>query len=235
MDDETLVFVHSPLVGPLTWRAVADRFTAAGRRTRLPDLTGAIAGPAPYLPRIAAAVTEVADQAGAPIVLIGHSGAGPLLPGIAGAVGVPVRALVYVDAGLPYPGQTWFERAPADLVAHLRDLASDGSLPPWHEWFPADALAGLLPDPELRDRFTAELVSLPLDYFNERMPPADWSGPAGYLLLSEAYRGDATRATGRGLPVVEQVIDHLAMLTAPDPVTAALRELLATLETTPDR
>jgi hypothetical protein len=229
-DDETLVFVHSPLVGPLTWRAVADRFAAAGRRTELPDLTGALAGPAPYLPRIAAAVTEVADPAGAPIVLIGHSGAGPLLPGIAAAVGVPVHALVYVDAGLPYPGQTWFERAPADLVAHLRGLASGGSLPPWHEWFPADAVAGLLPEPALRDRFTAELVSLPVDYFNERMPPADWSGPAGYLLLSEAYRDDATRAAGRGMPVVERIRDHLAMVTAPDPVTAALRELLAALD-----
>jgi pimeloyl-ACP methyl ester carboxylesterase len=229
-DDATLVFVHSPLVGPLTWRAVADRFTAAGRRTLLPDLTGAMAGPAPYLPRIAATVAEAADPAGAPVVLIGHSGAGPLLPGIASALGVPVRALVYVDAGLPYPGQTWFERAPADLVAHLRGLASGGSLPPWHEWFPADAVAGLLPDPPLRDRFTAELGPLPLDFFDEPMPAADWSGPAGYLLLSEAYRDDVTRAAGRGMPVVERLSDHLAMVTAPAPVTAALRELLAALD-----
>lgn len=233
MDDATLLFVHSPLVGPLTWRAVAEHLTAAGRRCLLPDLAGAMTGPAPYLPRIAAAVAAAADPAGAPIVLIGHSGAGPLLPGIADTVGGPVQALVYVDAGLPYPGQTWSERAPAGLVAHLRGLAGDGWLPPWHQWFPPDALVGLLPDPQLRERFVAELAKLPVDYFSERTPLVDWSGRAGYLLLSEAYRDDLNRAAERGLPVAEHHSHHLAMLTAPEAVAAALSELLAGLSPAP--
>lgn len=230
MDESLLVFVHSPLVGPLTWRAVADRFTTTGRRPPLvPNLTPAMAGPAPYQPRLVRAVAEVADPAGQPVVLIGHSGAGPLLPSIAEALRVPVQALLYVDAALPYPGQTWFERAPDDLVAHVRGLARDGWLPRWHEWFPPDALPQLLPDPRQREAFTAELRPLPLGYFQERMPAATWLGPAGYLLLSDAYRDDAAQAADQGMPVVERISDHLAMVTAPDQVATALRELLAAL------
>jgi pimeloyl-ACP methyl ester carboxylesterase len=227
--DHALVLVHSPLVGPLTWRAVADRFTVDGQRTVVPDLTGAMAGPAPYQPRIASAVAAVADPLGVPVVLIGHSGAGPLLPGIAATLAVPVLALVYVDAGLPYPGQSWFERAPQELAAHLRDLESDGWLPPWHEWFPPAALAEALPDPELRARFTGELSRLPMRYFEEPTPTADWPGPAGYLLLSEVYRDDARRAAALGMPVVERLDHHLALVTSPAVVVAGLRELIAAL------
>jgi pimeloyl-ACP methyl ester carboxylesterase len=226
--DHVLAFVHSPLVGPLTWQAVADRFASDGLRTAVPDLTGAMAGPAPYQPGLAQAVAGAVDPLGVPAVLIGHSGAGPLLPGIAAALAVPVRALVYVDAGLPYPGQTWFERAPGELVAHLRGLASgDGWLPPWHEWFPPGSLAELLPDPELRARFTEDLSRLPAAYFEERMPAADWSGPGAYLLLSEAYRDDADQAAARGMPVAERPTHHLAMLTSPDLVASGMRDLLA--------
>ena len=229
MTGSGLVFVHSPLVGPLTWRAVAERCAASGWPVAVADLTTAMAGPAPYQPRVAAAVARAAAGPGGPVVLVGHSGAGPLLPGVAAAVGVPVRALVYVDAGLPQPGRTWFDTAPPQLTDHLRSLARDGAVPPWHEWFAPETLAALLPAPGLRAEFTSELVPVPLDYFQERAGPAVWSGPAGYLLLSEGYRGDATRAAAQGMPVVEHPSHHLAMLTAADQVAAALRELLGVL------
>jgi pimeloyl-ACP methyl ester carboxylesterase len=224
------VFVHSPLVGPLSFQPVADLLAAGGERVAVADLTGAMAGPPPYQPRIADAVAEAAEPAGAPTVLIGHSGAGPLLPGVAARLAVPVRALVYVDAGLPYPGHSWFETAPPDLVARLRGLTAGDRLPPWHTWFPADVLDTLLPEPALRERFTSQLGPLPLDYFREPTPPQGWSGPAGYLLLSEAYREDATRAAGAGVPVLERISHHLAMLTSPEVVAGAVRDLLAAAE-----
>ena len=229
MTDPVLVFVHSPLVGPLTWRAVADRFDADGWRTAVPDLSAAMAGGGPYRPAVEQRVRDAAAGAGGPVVLIGHSGAGPLLSGIAATSPVPVRGLVYVDAGLPYPGRSWFQTAPRQLVEHLRQLEVDGWLPPWHEWFPAGAVATLLPEARLRERFTAQLRPLPVAYFQEPMPAATWPGPAGYLLLSEAYRDDATRAASLGMPVVELPSDHLAMVTAPAAVATALRDLLAAL------
>lgn len=224
-----LVLVHSPLVGPLTWRAVADRFAGTSRPVAVPDLTGALRGPGPHQPRIAQAVAGAAGPLRHPVVLVGHSGAGPLLPGIAAALPVPVRALVYVDAGLPAPGRSWFQTAPAELVDQLGELAADGWLPPWHEWFPPAALAELLPDPRLRERFTAELSPLPLALFQEPAPDLDWPGPAGYLLLSETYRADAEQAAGLGAPVLERVSHHLAMLTSPGTVATALDELLTAL------
>jgi pimeloyl-ACP methyl ester carboxylesterase len=231
MTDQALVFVHSPLVGPSTWRSVAQRCAADGWTTAVADLTRAMAGPPPYQPELAAAVAQVADPLHRPVVLVGHSGAGPLLPGIAAELSVPVRALVYVDAGLPYPGRSWFEAAPAQLVDRLAGLAADGWLPAWHEWFEPEVLAAVLPERRLRDEFTAELDRLPLAYFQEPMSPATWPGAAGVLLLSEGYRGDAVVAEAQGLTVVEHRSHHLAMLTDPDEVASALREVLAQLLT----
>ena len=139
----TLVLLHSPLVGPLTWRAVAARLPGAVT----PDLSGAVTH-ASIAERVAARLED-----DGPVVLVGHSGAGPLLPRIARTVRQPVAALIYVDSVLPHPGQSWIQNAPADLVDHLRGLARDGVLPPWNEWFDPAALAELLPDDEMRAAF----------------------------------------------------------------------------------
>lgn len=88
-----------------------------------------------------------------------------MVPGIAAALAPPVHALLYVDAGLPHPGQSWWQTAPPELTVHLTTLAVDGQLPPWPEWFPPEVLTELLPDPQLRARFLAEPVSLPMAYF----------------------------------------------------------------------
>jgi hypothetical protein len=57
-----------------------------------------------------------------PAILIGHSGAGPLLAA-AGAIIGQARGYIFVDAGLPAPGQTWMETVPPDLAA---PVAGDG-------------------------------------------------------------------------------------------------------------
>jgi len=223
-----LVLLHSPLVGPLTWRAVAAELEAAGIPTVVPSL----AGHSDHAGIIEAVVEQVSTgREATPIVLVGHSGAGPLLPAIADAVTAinsgTVEALIYVDAGLPRPGRTWFDDAPSDLAGHLRERVSDDDLlPPWDEWFGADTLADLLPDSALRRSFIAELPRLPLAYFTEPAPAATWSGPAGYLLLSEAYRHEAERMRHAGVSLVTYLSDHLAMLTHPAPVAAALRNLV---------
>lgn len=227
-----LVFVHSPLVGPSTWGAVADLFEAGGRRTVVPDLTVVWDGDGPYHPAIARRVREDLDHVEGKVVVVGHSGAGPLLPGIAAESPAPVQALVYVDAGLPRPGRSWFDAAveeAGELADQLTGMVTDGRLPPWHEWFPPESVAGLLPDAALRESFTAEVPRLPVAYFQEPTSPATWSGPAGYLLLSEAYRDDAARAGAQGVTVAEYRGDHLSMVTAPEEVAAKLGDLLELL------
>jgi hypothetical protein len=170
-----LVLLHSPLVGPLSWRPTAD---------------------------------DVAE-----------------------ATDAPVAAAGFVDAILPHPGATWFDSAPAALGEQLRGLARHGRLPPWHQWFPQDAVSELLPDERLRRRFIAELPRVPLAYFEEAAPEVtDWpSAPCGYLQLSAAYDGEAREAERRGWLVVGEPADHLAMLTRPAVVASVLNRLVKTL------
>ncbi|MPZ61504.1 MAG: alpha/beta fold hydrolase [Propionibacteriales bacterium] len=223
-----MVLIHSPLVGPLTWRAVARSLEAEGRTAVVPDLTAAVANGPPYEPALRAAVAAAVEHAapGKPLVLVGHSAAGPLLPGIADRIGATVRGVVYVDSVLPHPGESWFDRAPDELAAHVRALAEDGVLPPWHEWFEPGAVDELLRDPELRREFVAEVPRLPLTYFEERRSGSGWVGPSAYLLLSDVYRDEAARAGALGMPVLERLGHHLAMLTEPEVVGAALQRLL---------
>jgi hypothetical protein len=240
-----LVLVHSPLVGPLTWEPVAERLRRAGRVVVVPSLAGVIDGGPPYCRRLARRVAdEVAGAcAGSRVMLAGHSGAGGLLPAIAEAIAgrgedgtAPgkdgmepgtVCGAIFVDAILPHPGQTWFETAPASLGEHLIGLARGGRLPRWNEWFPAEALAALLPEAGLREQFVAELPELPLAYLHETAPQVACWPPAqsAYLRLSEPYDEFADEADRLGWTVRREDSDHLAMLTQPDRMAAVLGQL----------
>ena len=101
----------------------------------------------PYYPKYATAAAAAVDGTSGPVVVVGHSAAGALLPAIAEAVGDRTRGAVFVDAMLPQPGRSWFDTAPPGLEAQLRGLADHGLLPPWHEWFPPGSLEALVPDP----------------------------------------------------------------------------------------
>jgi hypothetical protein len=233
-----LVLLHSPLVGPLTWQPAATSLRAAGYHVTVPSLTGVLDSGPPYYRKLAGRVAETIRQA-APagagaVVLIGHSGAGALLPAAAQATGTPVAAAVFVDAILPHPGASWFQTAPPALREQLFGLARDGRdgrLPAWHQWFPPDAVTGLLPEEDLRRRFIAELPRLPLAYFEEPAPVVDgWPlACCGYLRLSGAYDGVADQAERHGWLVVREPADHLAMLTRPAAISGLLDRLVKAL------
>jgi hypothetical protein len=224
-----LLLVHSPLVGRATWDRVAASLAGHGYEVGVPDLTGTVAEGPPYCQRQAEVIAGSAS--GRPAVLIGHSGAGALLA-TAGSIIDQVLGYIFVDAGLPAPGQTAMETMPPDLAAQLRDLAdARGWLPPWPQWFGDEALAELIPDTDTRRHFTAGCPRLPLAMFEEVQPPTPhWpDAPAAYLQLSEAYGDQATRAQELGWPVTEQMSHHLAPLTDAAIVAESLRELLGQL------
>jgi hypothetical protein len=224
-----LLLVHSPLVGSASWDLVAADLAGRGYQVSIPDLTGTVAAGPPYCSRQAEVIARGAS--GQPTILIGHSGAGPLLAA-AGAIVGAVQGYVFVDAGLPIPGKTWMETVPSDLAAQVRAMADDhGWLPPWPRWWGEEALAGLIPDPGTRRRFADGCPPLPLAMFEEVHPPVPrWpDAPAAYLLLSEAYQDQAARARELGWPVTEQASHHLALLTAPGLVAGSLHDLLGRL------
>lgn len=222
-----LVLVHSPLVGCGTWGPVASGLAGDGYAVAVPDLAGTVAAGPPYHLRQARVIAGCA--AGQPVILIGHSRAGPLLATAGTMLGEIVRGYVFVDARLPAPGRSWLETVQPGLAARLREMAGPrGWLPPWPQWWAEEELAALLPDPAIRQHFAAGCPRLPMAMLEEVHPPAPgWpTAPGGYLQLSEAYAGDAARARELGWPVRQQLSHHLALLTEPGKVAREIRQLI---------
>jgi pimeloyl-ACP methyl ester carboxylesterase len=229
--DALIVLLHSPLVGPLTWRAVADQIFSEVAEVIVPDFSAVFRTSPPFNSKIAAAAAATVEEANHPgsIILVGHSMGGLLVPGIMQTLKRPVAGAIFVDSELPRPGASWFDQSPPALAEQLRALAKNGHLPPWHRWFPEEALTAMVPDADLRQRFTADTPELPLSYFEEPFPGVStWADQikCGYILLSEPYQTAADTAEENGWPVIRLNLDHLAIMTRPETVISALLSVL---------
>lgn len=217
------VLVHSPSVGPSTWDPVARELAAAGREVRVPSLLNVCSGDPPFWPRVAGAVRDDLDAhapAGTPVALVAHSNAGLFLPVIRAGLGRPVTASVFVDAGLPArSGST--PVAPPDFLEFLRPRAVDGVLPRWTDWWDEADVAPMFPDPATRRTIVEEQPTLPLSYYEQRIPvPEGWDDhPCSYLLFGPAYEDAAAEARARGWRVAHLPGEHLHQVV--DPVRTA--------------
>jgi hypothetical protein len=142
-----------------------------------------------------------------------------------------VAGYLFVDAALPHPGRSRLDAMPALFADQLRELARDGWLPAWPEWFGPEAMQELIPDSGLRAAFIAGCPPLPMALFEEPMPEAPgWpDAPCAYLRLSEAYDDAANDAEANAWPVARLGGHHLSMLTDPEPASMAITGLLARL------
>jgi pimeloyl-ACP methyl ester carboxylesterase len=221
------VLIHSPLVGPSTWLPVARELERRGRRALVPSLLAAATAPVPQWRRCVEIVRAATSGVSDPVVLVGHSGGGLLLPAIAHAVAPEVVRLIFVDSGVPARrGET--PLATQEFLEQLRSLAIDGVLPPWSSWWGENAMAELVPDEATRAPLVRELPSLPLSYFEQRSPsPPDWDRvECAYLLFSDGYREQAVEARDRGWRFEEiSGAQHLHTVVDPVAVTDALLRL----------
>jgi len=222
------VLLHSPLLGPAAWRPVAAELARRGQVVEAPAwprLSG-------LADRFYAGLTDgLAARLGSaePLLLVAHSGAGALAPALAERLTGRVAGVIFVDAILPHPRHSWFDTAPAEMRERLRRGAVMGELPAWDAWWPPAALERLVPEDGLREGLLAELEPLPLAYFEEPAPAAGFAGPTAYLQLSGAYDAEGKIAGRYGWPLVRLPLHHLAMLTHPEPIAAALESLAARL------
>lgn len=180
-----------------------------------------------YVARIADAIKS------GDVTLVGHSGAGVLLP-FAAAEARPRRVgYVFVDAGLPPLSGSTLDEPPVLKAAGIEwngrpsfadRVEADGFLPPWHAWWGDDGMARLVPDADRRETVTADVPRLPLAFYDQgRVVPANWaSAPAGYVLLSDVYRVWADGARSYGWPVEEVPGTHLELVNRPAEVAAAI-------------
>jgi len=101
MSSYTFILIHSPLVGPYTWRPVANVLQARGHTAIVPKLLDNPHATNPYWQQEVASVIDQLDvqTLQAPVILVAHSGAGVLLPAIRHAINHPISLCIFVDAG----------------------------------------------------------------------------------------------------------------------------------------
>ncbi len=214
------ILVPSPVVGPSTWRWVAETLAVRGHRVTVPAVSQAITSLGwEAFARSVAAQTGEEDHA----IVVGHSGAGPLLPQIQARAAWEADAVIFVDAAVP-PKRGEAELVPGWFLADLRAMARDGLLPPFSDWFGPGVMKELIPDEEKRATVCGELPRLPVSFFESRVPvPRGWaSARCGYVQLSEPYAAEAAEAASRGWPVLQRPGTHLDIVTRPVLITDAI-------------
>jgi hypothetical protein len=219
-----IVLVHAPLVGPSMWRWVAQNLASRGVEVVVPHLRLDTSAEDPFDQLVSKAASDVVSDE---VVLVGHSGAGLLLPFIAEASSSRSARFVFVDAGLP-PLEGRVEPASEEFRTFLRSHAdATGVLPPWHTWWGPEGMQWLVPDEQRRAIVTADIPQLPLSYFDS-VPevPRNWAArAAGFVLLSELYRVWADQARALGWNAVELFGTHLELVNRPEDVAEAIMDV----------
>jgi hypothetical protein len=227
-----MVLLHSPLVGVQSWGTLPE----ALRRGGMDAVAVAVDGDdrAPFAERyVGGAVAGVLGAGGLaePLVLVGHSGAGPLLGAVGNglrAVGRPAGGYLFCDAGLPEAGANRLDLLAAEdsemAAAFWAELERGGRFPTWSD---AD-LELVVPDPAARAALVGSLRPRGLAFFTEPLPAAaGWpDAPCGYLRLSAVYDRWAEAAAAMGWPTGWLDAGHFHPLVDPDGVAAALLGLV---------
>ena len=239
LDDSTcvaaqLVFVHSPLLGPESWLPVSTVIARLGWDVALPELRDN--GHVPYWRQHVDSVLAGLRNGTSELVLVAHSGAGPLLGAVAHELGERIRALLFVDAGLPEDGLSRLQMLRAETGDAFSDtfqahLEAGGRYP---EWSDRD-LAAIVSDAATRAAILRSQRPRTLDFWSEEIAaPGGWKArPCGYLRLSDGYSRPMRTARKLEWPVVERITSHFALMTNPATVADDLQSLLRKLGLTP--
>jgi len=217
------VLIHSPLVGPLTWKLVAEEMQQKGIEAIVPILKDSPDSKEPFWKQHADSVSRSLKHIpeDRPVTLVAHSGAGPLLPVIRGSIPNLVHAYVFVDAGLPGEEATRLDLMRSEDSDWAKEfqiyLEAGGRFPNWS----SDDLQEIIPDESLREQMVAEIQPRALDFFTEPIPRfKGWPDAACvYILFSEPYQGAAIQARQLGWSTYELEAGHFHMLVEPTMVT----------------
>ncbi len=223
------VLIHSPLVGPLTWSRVAQELRQRGYAVSLPHLTDSDDVPLPYWEQEAASAARYISEVplDASLVLVAHSGAGPILPAIRRAIGHQVQAHLFVDAGIPRDRATRLDLMALESQERAQKfrehLAEGGTFPNWTD----DELRDILPDSQTRHALLSELNPRGRRFFDEPIPafPGWDNTPCGYIQFSAAYASQCKQAREKGWLVKELPGGHFHMLVKPAAVADAIVEM----------
>lgn len=217
----SFALIHSPLVGPTTWSQIA---AVLDRPAIVPELSES--GDGAFWERHAiSAARAIGNESG--VVLVAHSGAGPLLPAIAERLSHRPAGYIFVDAGLPKDGLSRLElmrEEDAEFARSFGQYLNDGrSYPNWTD----DDLRSLVPERAVREQLIAELRPRAIGFFSEPIPVSSgWPDAAcGYVRLSASYDRPFADAQARGWPSRRIDAGHFRMLVDPNAVARAMMEV----------
>lgn len=222
------VLLHSPLVGPFSWALVADALRERGHPAVVPSVRSLEQTGPPYWERHVEAITQSVDaEQPSEVILVGHSGAGRLLPVLGERLAMRVAAYVFVDSDIPTKTESRLDAMPDEIAQQFRDAAENGLLPPW----PEEVFKHEIRDDDVRRRLVAELSPLPLAVYEEPIPlPPTWPDAAcAYIRLSDKYPAAETHAESEGWPIHRFDGDHFFILVEPNSVAAALIQIASEL------
>jgi pimeloyl-ACP methyl ester carboxylesterase len=227
------VLVHGAWHGAWCWQRIISPLWAAGHRVFAVTLTG-VGERAHLLSKTVTLDTHIADVVGViegeellDPILVGHSYGGVVITGVAARLAARLRHLVYLDAMVLHPGESWSStHSPAVQAARRQAIAEHGALPP-----PDPALFGLAgadlawvarrqtPQPggvyEAKLNFDQEtLRALPRTFIDCTSPALPTISVSRERVRSEA-----------GWKVIEIATGHDAMISAPQALLAALTDL----------
>lgn len=227
------VLVHGAWHGAWCWQKIVPPLWAGGHRVYAVTLTG-VGERAHLLSKAVTLDTHIADVAAVieteellDPILVGHSYGGVVITGVADRLAARLRHLVYLDAVVLQPGESWSSAHPPEVQAARRQaIAEHGALPA-----PDPALFGLSgadrawvarrQTPHPGSVYDAQLNFDPQRL--QRLPRTfiDCTSPA---LATIATSRERVRREP-GWTVVEIATGHDAMISAPQ----ALLEVLAGL------
>lgn len=115
----TIMLVHGACHGPWCWDRVVPLLEASGHRVLTPELPGRGAHGTPgwwrwTLQDYAKAIVDAAQQAGGPVIAVGHSMGGQVISAAAEADSGLFERLVYLSAFLPRNGDSIVSLAALD-------------------------------------------------------------------------------------------------------------------------
>jgi hypothetical protein len=221
-ENHVYVLLHSPLVGGLTWTLVADQIQQWGQNVIIPTLQDAPDSNKPFWKQHAESVVQVLSHIpdNESVSLVAHSGAGPLLPIIGQSIANPIKAYVFVDAGLPRASATRLDLMKLEDLEWAQQfeekLKRGGRFPDWSE----QDLREIVPDEYLRNQLVAEIHPRGLDFFTEPIPVfPEWpDAPCIYILFSPPYIKAEIQARQNGWKTYKLEVGHFHMLVDPKAV-----------------
>jgi hypothetical protein len=222
-----IVLVPGPPVRAASLLPTAGELRAAGMCVEVPDVL-TVAQPPPLWSDWAGHVASLVSFESRP-ALVGYSAATPLVAQLASRRGA--RGVIMLDGDVPPPNGLVTPVRPA-FREFIRSLADqNGLLPPWSQWWSADARrASLIGIDRLDSEALASLeIGLPrmhVDWFDDAIELAPWAHiPAGYIRTSGFYDHAADEAERRGWPVVRLQGTHLHPMLAPAETASAIGEI----------